>query len=280
MGYSIDNGSTTIEPTSFSATVVAGSGQHTLHVKCWGTSGAADVTDLNINVTSVSQTPSPSSTTANNLQALNTWIWNSDPGTPGGATGTSELVQNPSLSGAARQYSVSFTDSGGEIFYTAFGSDPNATHFLYDAEVWIDNPTVVANVEMDLNQVLSNGDTVIYGVQCDGYTGTWDYTVNAGTRTEPIDTWIHSNAQCPKPSTWAATTWHHVQIAYSRDSAGKVTYEFATLDGNEADFQNATGSSAFSLGWGSVLLTNFQIDGLGSNGSTNVYVDNLTISRW
>jgi hypothetical protein len=71
-----------------------------------------------------------------------------------------------------------------------------------------------------------------------------------------------------------------VQIAYSRDAAGTVTYESATLDGNKTDFQNATGNSAFSLGWSSVLLTNFQIDGLGSNGSTNVYVDNMTVYRW
>lgn len=283
MGYSIDSGSTTIEPTSFSAAIVAENGQHTLRVKCWGTSGAADETDLNINVTvtQASQTPPPPAvTTTSNLQNLNTWVWNSDPGTPGSATGSSETVSTPSLSGSARHYFVSFSDSGGEIFYTSFGSDPNATHFMYDAEVWIEDPAVVGNVEMDLNQVLANGDTVIYGVQCDGYTGTWDYTINTGTPADPIDTWIHSNAQCPKPSTWTANAWHHVQIAYSRDAAGTVTYESATLDGNKTDFQNATGNSAFSLGWSSVLLTNFQIDGLGSNGSTNVYVDNMTVYRW
>jgi hypothetical protein len=280
MGYSIDSGSTTIEPTSFSATVLAENGQHTLHVKCWGTSDAADVTDLNVNVTSAAQTPPLDATVANNLQRLDTWAWNSDPGTPGNATGTSGIVASPSLSGSARQYSVSFTNSGGEIFYTVFGSDRNATHFMYDADVWIVDPAVVANVEMDMNQVLTNGDTVIYGVQCDGGTGTWDYTINSGTPALPIDTWVHSNAQCPRPSTWPANTWHHVQIAYSRDGAGNVTYEFVSLDGNETDFQNATGNSAFSLGWSSVLLTNFQIDGLGSSGSTNVSVDNMTVYRW
>jgi hypothetical protein len=190
------------------------------------------------------------------------------------------LVSSPSLSGSARQFSVNFTNSGGEIFFTSFGSDTNATHFLYDAQVWIDDPTVVANVEMDMNQVLADGDTVIYGVQCDGYTGTWDYTINSGTPSLPVDTWVHSSAPCPKPSTWSAKTWHHVQIAYSRDDAGNVTYESASLDGNQTNFGGAvTGNSAFSLGWSSVLLTNFQIDGIGS-GSTTAYVDNLTISRW
>ena len=280
MGYSIDYGTTTIEPTSFTAMVIAGNGPHILHVKCWGSSGGADVTDLNINISTTTQAAPSAITIANNLQSLTNWTYNNDPGTSGGSWGWSGIVSAPSLSGSARQYYIGFSNSGGEIYYTTFGADPNATHFVYDAELWVTNPAAVANIEMDLNQVLSNGNTVIYGVQCDGYTGTWDYTINAGTPAQPIDTWIHSNAQCPRPSTWAANTWHHVQIAYSRDQSGNVTYESAILDGKESDFQNATGNSAFSLGWGSVLLTNFQIDGQGSSGSTNVYVDNMTVYRW
>lgn len=281
MGYSIDNGSTTVEPTSFTASVAATSGQHTLHVKCWGTSSAADSMDLTINVAAASsQTPPANAIVTRNLQALTSWIWNFDSGTQGSTTGTSKIVNNPSLSGLARQYSVTFTNSGGEIFYTPFGADTSATHFLYEADILITNPAAVANVELDVNQVLADGNTVIYGVQCDGYTGTWDYTINAGTPANPVDTWVHTTAQCPRPSTWTANSWHHVQIAYSRDQYGNVTYESAILDGNESDFQNATGNSAFSLGWGSALVTNFQIDGLGSSGSTDAYVDNMTVYRW
>src|SRR5664279_1940977 len=111
----------------------------------------------------------------------------------------------------------------------------NSTHFVYDAQLWITNPAAIANIEMDMNQVIANGNTIIYGVQCDGYSGTWDYTVNAGTPASPIDTWKHSNATCPKPSTWAPNTWHHIQIAYSRDSSGNVTYQSVVLDGAESD---------------------------------------------
>ena len=32
-----------------------------------------------------------------------------------------------------------------------------------------------------MNQTMENGQTVIFGFQCDGYTSTWDYTRNAGT---------------------------------------------------------------------------------------------------
>jgi hypothetical protein len=41
-----------------------------------------------------------------------------------------------------------------------------------------------------------------------------------------------------------------------------------------------TGSSAFHLGWGQTLLTNFQLDGHGSSGSINAYLDKVTVSRW
>jgi hypothetical protein len=43
---------------------------------------------------------------------------------------------------------------------------------------------------------------------------------------------------------------------------------------------NETVPSAFALGWAQVLLTNFQIDGLGAYGSATVYLDQLTITRW
>jgi hypothetical protein len=38
--------------------------------------------------------------------------------------------------------------------------------------------------------------------------------------------------------------------------------------------------SAFALGWGSTLLTNFQVDGMGASGSPTVYIDELAIYRW
>jgi hypothetical protein len=280
MGYSIDDGTTSIEPTYFSAMVIAGNGQHVLHVKCWGTNGTVDDSDLYINVAPAMAPPPAAIAIANNLQSLPVWSWNEDPGTPGDSWGWSGIVSTPSLSGSARQYYVSFSSAGGQIFHTAFGSDRHSRHFVYDVEMLITNPAAIANIEMDMNQVIANGDTIIYGVQCDGYSGTWDYTINSGTRAQPVDTWVHSNASCPVPSTWAANTWHHVQIAYSRDGAGNVTYESAILDGVQSDFQGATGNSAFSLGWGSTLLTNFQIDGIGNAAETNVYIDNMTVYRW
>jgi hypothetical protein len=182
------------------------------------------------------------------------------------------------MSGNARQFSASFSDSGGEIFHVSFGKDTAATHFVYDAYLWLSDASTLANIEMDMNQVLANGDTVIYGIQCNGYAGTWDFALNPGALGR--GRWNHSNVACPEPKTWEPNTWHHVQLSYFRDDAGNVTYQSVALDGQLSDFEGATGNSAQPLGWGSDLLTNFQLDGHGSGGSITAYVDKLTVSRW
>jgi len=189
------------------------------------------------------------------------------------------IVSSPSLSGYAREFTATYSNSSGERFDVVFGADTESQNFLYDAWVDIAGPSNdIANIEMDMNQVMPNGQTAIFGFQCDGYSGTWDYTVNAGTPQNPSDIWRHSYSEC-NPREWSTNAWHHIQISYSRDGAGNVTYKSVWLDNIESDLY-ITVPSAFALGWSPALLTNFQIDGLGSSGSATVYLDNLTIYRW
>jgi hypothetical protein len=115
-------------------------------------------------------------------------------------------------------------------------------------------------------------------VQCDGWSGTWDYTKNAGTPKHHIDRWEHTKSSCD-PRKWSVNTWHHVQISYSRDDKGVVNYKSVWLDGTEQPL-NATAPSASSLGWGHSMITNFQVDGYHGSGSSTAYLDNLVISRW
>lgn len=293
MGYSIDSSTnTTVQSgTTLSGTATASSGTHTLHVKSWGTSGASCVTNLSVNVTApVAPTaPAPvlsgpivpaTATVVKAIQGLTTWKASYDSGTSGNATGLTSIVPTPSISGTARQFVTNYTNYGGERYSVSFGSDTAAQNFVYDGWVYLASPiSDIANIEMDMNQVLSNGQTVIYAFQCAGWSKTWDYTENAGTPSNPIVKWVHSNQTC-NPQAWSANTWHHVQISYSRDTSGNVTYQSVWLDGVEQDI-NQTVPSAFALGWGSTLVTNFQIDGFTSTaGSATVYLDNLTVSRW
>jgi hypothetical protein len=218
----------------------------------------------------------------NAIQATSTWKVAYDTGTSGssgGASGTTSIVETPSVSGEARQFSTTYTNSGGERYYASFGQDAAATHFLYDTWVYLDGSVSnVANLEMDVNQTMANGQTVLFGFQCDGYSKTWDYTTNTGTPENYVDNWVKSDQACNLQN-WSVDTWHHVQIAYSRDDAGNVTYQSVWLDGAEQDI-NATVPSAFALGWGPTLLTNVQVDGLGESGSSTVYLDQLTVYRW
>ncbi len=224
-------------------------------------------------------TPPPSgpvvpsnATAASNLQTLDTWIFNHDAGTPGTAVGATSLVSAPSLSGNARNFLSSYTDYGGEIYSVAYAFDTTSTNFVYDGWVWIEAGSSIANLEMDSNQVTANGQTVIYAFQCSGNDNVWEYS-GAGAK------WVHSAQTC-NPSNWETNAWHHVQISYSRDDSGNVTYHSVWLDGTEQAI-NATVPSSFALGWQvGVVQTQFQLDGLGTSGSSTVYLDNLAIYRW
>jgi hypothetical protein len=278
IGYSLDSGSdiADVYTTSVQAQVSSAVGAHTLHVKAWGNSGAVCVTDVPITVTS---STAPSNTVAvSNIQTLANWRVVNDPAAGGGSTGAMSLKSTPSTSGSARQFATTYTNYGGELYHVSFGDDTTSTNFSYDASVYIAAGSNLANLEMDMNQVMANGQTVIFGFQCDGWSGTWDYTTNSGTPQKPVDKWLHSAAAC-NPNKWTTNAWHHIQISYSRDDAGMVTYKSVTLDGTQS-ILNVTVPSAFALGWAPALLTNFQVDGNNTKGSSVIYLDNVTISRW
>jgi hypothetical protein len=214
----------------------------------------------------------PNATASSDLQMLDTWHFNHDAGTPGTAVGATSLVSTPSLSGSTRQFASSYTGAGGEIYSVSYADDTASMNFVYDAQVWIEAGSSIANLEMDSNQVTANGQTVIYAFQCDGYAHVWDYS-------GPDAHWVKSIQPC-NLANWSKDAWHHVQISYSRDDSGNVTYHSVWLDGTEQVI-NETVPSSFALGWQvGVVQTQFQMDGLGASGSSTVYLDNLTISRW
>jgi hypothetical protein len=284
MGYSLDNSSdtTVVEGSSIDTSFLSATGAHTLHVKAWGDKGSSCVTDVAITVTAGGSrtlfVPS-NATSISNIQVSGDWHAIHDTGGKGSASGVTSVVSSPAHSGSARKFVTSFKDSGDERYAVSFGDDESATNFLYDGWVYLTSSSnTIGNIEMDLNQVMSNGQTVIFGVQCDGWYGTWDFTRNAGSAAHWKDEWIHSRARC-NPRSWSINTWHHVQISYSRNDDGVVTYNSVWLDDSEQSL-NATVFSAFALRWSPTLLTNFQVDGAGSSGSNTVYLDDLVIYRW
>jgi hypothetical protein len=241
-----------------------------------GANGVSASVSYTVTVSSTAYTIPSNAVSSGYLDGSSKWEWNHDPGTSGSSTGTSIYpIASPSLDNLAREHKFSYTDHGGEIYHLSFGNDSAATHFVYDTHVYLVDPTQVENIEMDMNQVMANGKTLILGTQCAGYTKTWEYTlVNGGTH------WVSSNIPC-NPTTWTANTWHHIQIATHRDSDGTAHYDWVSVDGKYSSFANATGDASESLGWSpGDLLLNFQLDGANASGSATVYTDEFQIYRW
>jgi len=286
VGYSLDSSVqlSAWADNQINGPVNAPEGLHTLHVKVWNNQGGVCVTDVSVNVTGgesggTSVVP-PNATSVSAIQTFGNWVQIHDGGTPGWSNGSMNLVNSPSMSGNARQFATSFGNFGGQRYSVQFSDDTTSQNFVYDFWVNIkDSADGLSNLEFDLNQTMPNGETALMGFQCDGWTHTWDYSINGGSPSNSWDTWQHSYAYCD-PHGWGTNQWHHVQIYSSHDSSGWVTYHSVWLDGNRQDL-NYTVFSGFALGWGPAMVFNFQVDG--SNGGTSnatVFLDNLTVYRW
>ena len=286
MGYSVDEygDAAAVYGSRLDIQAYSALGAHVIHVKSWGKQGASCVSDIYVNVvpSPVSMLPS-SAIGVHSIQTLTNWQAESDvaAGTANGAStyGASNLVYS-ALSGLGREFKTSYSYYGGERFYASFGADTAATHFLYDGWFYLPYPSNnIGLLEFDMNQVMANGQTVIFGFQCDSWSRTWDYTANAGTPQQFSDVWIHSAASCDVQS-WETDTWHHVQISYARDESGNVTYQSVWLDNVQQDL-NITVPSSFAIGWSPALLTNFQVGGMTEAPATvTVFSDNISIYRW
>lgn len=209
------------------------------------------------------------------LASFGNWIWTHDKGTPGSASGTSHYPEsNPSLDGKARQFEMSQSGKGGLRYSLTFAHDAEATHFIYDTYVYIDDPAQLANLEMDMNQVIPNGDTVILGFQCSMYSNTWEYSLVSGGGPH----WHSSGVGC-NPRNWKAYAWHHVQIATHR-TGNDVTYDWVSFDGVTHPI-NRTGLGALPLHWAAGdLILNFQLDGATSRGTINMFADKMMVYYW
>jgi hypothetical protein len=215
---------------------------------------------------------------------VNAWKNTKDAGTPGTASFSNNYpVGNVFFDAAgksidARAFSIAYQNGAGVRFSNSFAKDTVATHFVYDTVVQSPDWTHTANLELDINQVKSNGKTAILGVQCSSYGHSWEVTLIGSTGAWH---WVTTNLTC-NPLTWTPNVPHHIRIFGTIDATGFSTYTGVELDGTYGAFNSAaSGMTARALGWsiGSVL-PNFQIDGLGASGTATIYSDKLTIIRW
>lgn len=223
------------------------------------------------------------------------WQWNANPlclNSPG------TLVTSPSLDGQARELDWCWgtgcsPTTGGAFGGALFHADANATgnldfadtSFTWSAWFYYTATSTINQFEFDLNQVIADGDTIIYAAQCDLTTsgGVWEFS-NHWT--------ITSTVACPRAQ-WTINTWHQISIAAHRASSCttpgtcNVTFDSVSFDGTKTVLTNAlcggscTHNSADSLGWSpsGLLLPNVQFGVNNSaNGTNTAYVDLLSIT--
>jgi hypothetical protein len=292
-GFSVDSGGTTMGVTPFDIDVThfsIGGGTHTIHFKAWTSGGICPVVDTTFNVGGGGGGTSGGNTTPSNpsvsipsyaaaspdLDTSGNWVGEHDGGTPGGSQGSMAYPASVSLYDNAREFYMTYWGRGGERWHNSFGNDGSATHFVLDTYVYVKDPNQMANLELDLNQVMSNGETVIFGTQCSVYSHSWEWTyVSGGPH------WHSSNVGC-NPTTWAANTWHHIQVGFHRDSNGYVTHDWVNFDGTHSTFSGASGSGGLWLGWAKGdLLMNVQMDGYYTgSGSITAFFHKTTFYRW
>lgn len=289
MGWSFDSSSdtTVVKSQTISKSISSSTGTHVLHVKAWGSNGAACVTDITVNVKSSTSVSTTSATavpsyadSVSSIESLGGWRAQHDSGGTGTSTGSMSIVSSPSKYGSARKFYTTFTNNGTERYSVSFSDNTSAKNIFYDAWVYLTSSnSKIGNLEFDINQTMDNGQTVMAGFQCDGWTGHWAYTVNTGSAGSPRPHWVSKSGTTCNPRSWSAGTWHHVQASMSRDSSGYVTYHYIWLDGNQV-YIGARAFCAMSLGWGDIINTQFQVDGYGSSGSVTAYIDGLKVSVW
>ncbi len=295
-GYSIDSATVTVMGVTAYDIDVAGqaipSGSHTVHFKSWTASGACPTVNSTFIVggTSGGLSNSGGSTgsgatygipanavSSGDLDSSHNWIAIHDGGTPGSSKGSSVYPANTPLYDDAREFYMTYTAKAGERWSLAYGKDATATYFVLDTYVLLTNPSQVENLELDMNQVMPGGETVILGTQCSGVTGTWETAYTSGI----YDHWLSTNIKC-NPRTWSANQWHHIQIAMHRDANGLVTHDWVNVDGTHSVFTQGARTSGHVLGWSAgTLLVNYQVEGENAgSGSVTSYIHKLTVFRW
>lgn len=226
------------------------------------------------------------STGATQTPYVGYWQTQPDCGTVGNKTNvTTTYPSTAELNGwNADSWALGFTYSetgGGVRWFNQLPDNSNAdaaTHFLYDAYVYIAPGSNVGQIEMDINHASPENDLYLMAMQCNIVNGTWDVTVYG-------QNWVHTSNPCRNVTTGA---WHHLQVLYHHDANPGTTiyYDEASLDGNVQTLSCPTlsdgcESTMQTTSWARSVGPNFQLDGGGSNGSSiTAYVDNLTVWYW
>jgi hypothetical protein len=219
-----------------------------------------------------------SATVFDNIQAMDNWqscsvCAGAGGNGPAASHGLTQHVSSPSLSGNAAQFWLGGSTPYSDVLWwrpLADGGDlnNNAHHFVYDLQIYLDNPGAAEAIEFDIDQYVQ-GRSLIFGSQCDYRgDGQWDVYDNANHK------WVSTGIGCPTPG---ANSWTHLVLEVERTSDNSLRYISLTINGDKhnLDWTYPSTSSSFSG-----MDVNFQLDGNSQQENYSTWVDNMKLSVW
>lgn len=257
---------------------------------CGGYSAGGNTSQNQTTVTPVPTTSNAKSFT--NVQASSGWgqagqgppsFVNCSPSPCEGISfGMQQGIGNPSMSGAAAQFSVGGTTVYGDAFYnnhligalssqgmpdTAGTLVPTLHTFTYDVYFYGDNLALSQALEFDVNQFF-NSTGFIWGHECRIAGGNeWDVWDNQNAK------WTPTGVACNPNS----NAWNHVTIQVQRTSDNQLLYNSITLNGQTHNLNLKFPPGTAPSNWNGVTI-NYQMDGNSKQDPYSVYLDNLTFS--
>lgn len=156
----------------------------------------------------------------------------------------------------------------GALWFKYLGSFDNATHFVYDLDFYVDNPSASQALEFGVSQS-ANGNRYSFYTQCllvgQQLWRVWNPAQNG---------WVASSVPCAPP---AANTWNHLTWEFERDSSGNVIFSAVTVNGNRSVVNMSMPHDSDTT---SGLDASFQADADVIATPYSVWLDNISVTYW
>jgi hypothetical protein len=173
-----------------------------------------------------SPSTNPNAKTIPDIQSIGGWrsCFGSCTGTAIAVFSMAQHVAAPSLSGSSARFQLlkGTKPFGGALWFKPMAAQNSATHFIYDLNFYVDNPSAAQALEFNVGQS-ADGAHYDFSTQCDltggNFWRVWD----------PVGfQWVASAAVCAEP---AANTWVHLVWEFERQPDGSVIFTAVTVDG-------------------------------------------------
>lgn len=189
--------------------------------------------------------------------------------TPKAVFSMTQGVKSPSESGASAKFQLlpGTLPFAGVLWFKFLGAANSATHFVYDLNFYLDNPSAPQGLEFNVSQS-ANGAHYDFSTQCDLAGRVWRVW-------DPIKkTWAASAVPCVQPP---PNTWNHLVWEFERNSSGQVVFTAVTLNGNRGAVNMTMPHTGDSQSGVDIA---FQEDANQTATPVNVWLDKVTLTFW